>query len=131
ARFGMLVHPASILAPMPLFESLSILVLGLLAWLWHDSLKAREAGVREARAACADEDLQLLDDTVAIRSFRPARDDAGRLRLQRTYAFEYSDTGDNRRQGSVTLLGQDVVMVSLRARLTLVGGAGGDRHEQH
>jgi hypothetical protein len=87
--------------------------------------------VREARAACADEDLQLLDDTVAIRSFRPARDDAGRLRLQRTYAFEYSDTGDNRRQGSVTLLGQDVVMVSLRARLTLVGGAGGDRHEQH
>ncbi|MBK9445494.1 MAG: DUF3301 domain-containing protein [Betaproteobacteria bacterium] len=116
---------------MPLFESLSILVLGALAWLWHDSLKSREAGVREARSACAEEDLQLLDDTVAFRNLRFARDDLGRLRLQRTYGFEYSDTGDNRRQGSVTLLGQDVVLVSLRARLTLVGGAGGDRHEQH
>jgi hypothetical protein len=119
---------------MPLFESLSILLLGALAWLWHDSLKAREAGVREARSACADEDLQLLDDTVAIRSLRFARDHIGRLRLQRTYGFEYSDTGDNRRQGSVTLLGQDVVLVSLRARLTLVGEVGeveGKRHEHH
>lgn len=112
---------------MPLFETFSLLALGALAWLWHDSLKAREAGVREARAACADEDLQLLDDTVAIRSLRFARDDLGRLRLQRTYAFEYSDTGDNRRQGSVTLLGQDVVMVRLRAQLTLVGAS---HHEQ-
>jgi hypothetical protein len=122
---------------MPLFESLSILLLGALAWLWYDSLKAREAGVREARSACADEDLQLLDDTVAFRSLRIARDDIGRLRLQRTYGFEYSDTGDNRREGSVTLLGQDVVLVSLRARLTMVGGVGGvsgwegSRHEQH
>lgn len=131
---GVQVHRASILAPMPLFESLSILLLGALAWLWHDSLKAREAGVREARSACADEDLQLLDDTVAIHSLRFARDHIGRLRLQRTYGFEYSDTGDNRRQGSVTLLGQDVVLVSLRARLTLVGEAGeveGNRHEHH
>jgi hypothetical protein len=112
---------------MPLFESLSILVLGALALLWHDSLKAREAGVREARSACADEELQLLDDTVAIRSLRFARDDIGRLRLQRVYGFEYSDTGDNRREGSVTLLGQDVVLVRLRARLTVVG----ESHELH
>jgi len=113
---------------MPLFETFSLLFLGLLAWLWHDSLQARDAGVREARTACSDEGLQLLDDTVAIRSLRFARDDGGRLRLQRVYGFEYSDTGDNRREGSVTLLGHDVVMVSLRARLTLVGGG---RHEQH
>jgi hypothetical protein len=112
---------------MPLFESLSILVLGALAWLWYDSLTAREAGVREARSACADEGLQLLDDTVAIRRLRLERDDAGRIGLQRTYAFEYSDTGDNRQQGSVTLFGQDVVLVSLRARLTVVG----DSHERH
>ena len=112
---------------MPLFETLSIALLGALAWLWYDSLNAREAGMNEARAACAAEDLQLLDDTVAIRSLRLARDDAGRLRLQRVYGFEYSDTGDNRRQGSVTLLGHEVVMLNLRARLTLVGG----RHELH
>lgn len=115
---------------MPTFELLAIALLGLVCWFWLDSLKAREAGIREARAACAEEDLQLLDDTVAGAGLRLARDDAGRLRLQRTYAFEYSDTGDNRRQGSVTLLGHDVVMVRLRAQLTLVAGGGG-LHERH
>lgn len=84
--------------------------------------------MREARAACAAENLLLLDDTVAVRSLRPVRDDAGRLRLQRVYDFEYSDTGDNRRRGSVTLLGDEVVMLSLFARLTLIEGG---RHEQH
>ena len=53
----------------------------------------------------------MLDDTVSIRSLRLVRDDLGRLRLHRScYEFEYSDTGDNRRRGSVTLLGHDVVM---------------------
>jgi len=113
---------------MPLFDTLSLAVLGFLAWLWYDSLNAREAGMREARAACAEEDLQLLDDTVAIRSLRLARDDDGRLRLQRVYGFEFSDTGDNRRQGSVTLLGHEVVMLNIRARLTLVGEGS---HELH
>lgn len=114
---------------MPIFETLSLLALAALAWLWLDSLKAREAGIREARAACQAEGLQLLDDTVAIGGLRLARDDDGRLRLQRTYDFEYSDTGDNRRQGSVTLLGHEVTMVRLRARLTLVAGPG-ECHER-
>lgn len=115
---------------MPLFEILSLFVLGALVWLWLDSLKAREAGMREARAACAGEGLQLLDDTVAIRSLRLARDDDGRVCLQRTYAFEYSGTGDDRRQGGVTLLGHEVVLLRLRAQLTLVAGEEGE-HGRH
>jgi len=111
---------------MPIFEILSLAALLALAAFWAGSLKAREAGVREAKSACAEEGLQLLDDTVSLRRLRLVRDENGRLCLQRTYAFEYSDTGDNRRSGSVTLLGGDVMMVSLRAQLTLVGSS---RHE--
>ena len=107
---------------MPLFESLSIALVGALAWFWLDSLKAREAGIREAREACVADGLQLLDDTVAGRGLRLVRADDGRLRLQRVFVFEYSDTGDNRRQGSVTLLGHDVVLIHLRPRLAAVGG---------
>ena len=107
---------------MPLFETLSIAFFGALAWFWLDSLKAREAGVREAREACAADGLQLLDDTVAGRGMRIVRADDGRLRLQRTFTFEYSDTGDNRRRGSVTLLGHDVVLIRLRPRLAAVNG---------
>ncbi len=104
-------------------EFLELLVLGLMAagvWLWLDSLKAREVGVKAAQAACAEEGLQLLDGTVMIRALRPARDDDGHLKLRRVYAFEYSDTGDNRRPGSITLLGQRVEFLHLRPQLYVV-----------
>lgn len=82
-------------------------------WFWLDTLKAREAGIRAARQACAEEGLQFLDESVVGRSLRPARDDAGQLRLRRVYSFEFSDTGDNRRSGSVTLLGGEVELLYL------------------
>lgn len=105
---------------MPIYESLFLLVAGLGVWYWLDTLKAREIGIAAARAACADEGLQFLDDTVAGRSTRLARDDDGRLRLRRVFAFEYSDTGDNRRTGSVTLLGHEVELLHVRPHLYVV-----------
>lgn len=105
---------------MDLLELLAMALLAGGVWLWLDSLGAREIGVRAAQAACAEEGLQFLDDTVSIRSLRPARDDEGRLRLRRTYAFEYSDTGDNRRSGSVTLLGDTVEFLHVRPNLYVV-----------
>lgn len=98
---------------MPTLEIFGLIVLAGLLWLWFDSLKAREACMRESRAACAAEGLLLLDDTVAISAVRPARDGEGRLRLRRVYAFEYSDTGNNRRKGAVTLIGDRVITLYL------------------
>ena len=105
---------------MDIYELLLLLALGGGLWFWLDSLKAREIGIAAARAACAEEGWQFLDESVAGRGVRLARDDDGQLRLRRIYAFEYSDTGDNRRQGSVTLLGDEIELLSLRPRLTLV-----------
>ena len=105
---------------MNLLELLALLLLGGGVWLWLDSLKARETGVRVAQTACAEEGLQLLDDTVVIRSIRLARDDGGQLKLRRIYNFEYSDNGDNRRPGSVTMLGQQVELLHLRPQLYVV-----------
>ena len=102
---------------MPTFEITGQLVLGILAWLWVDSINAREVGVRAVKSACAAEDLQLLDDTVAIASLKPMRDDEGRLLLRRVYNFEYSDTGDNRCSGSVVMLGQRVLIINIGLRL--------------
>ncbi|WP_018410852.1 DUF3301 domain-containing protein [Methyloversatilis thermotolerans] len=94
---------------MPTFELVSLAFIVSLIWFWLDSLNAREAGMEASRAACRSEGAQLLDDTVAIRSTSFARDEDGQMRIKRTYAFEYSDTGNNRRQGSVTLLGKRVI----------------------
>ncbi len=101
---------------MPVTEILSLAALAAAAWLWLDSMKAREIAVRAARNACAAEALLLLDDTVAIANLKPARDDDGHLKLQRAYGFEYSDTGDNRLQGSVVLLGHRVILLNVGVR---------------
>lgn len=102
---------------MSLLEVLGLLALAGFGWYWLDGLKARDAAVAAARAACAAEGLQFLDDTVVLAGTRPGRDDEGRLRLQRSYAFEYSDTGDNRRRGSIVLLGQEVVLLNVGLHL--------------
>lgn|SRR5574343_166558 len=106
--------------PMPLTETFFLCLAAVGAWYWLDTLKVREIGIEAARRACAEEGWQFLDESVAGRGVRLARDDNGQLRLRRIYAFEYSDTGDNRRQGSVTLLGDEIELLSLRPRLTLV-----------
>ena len=98
------------------FEIILIAILAAGAWLWMDSLKAREIAVLAARNACAADGFLLLDDTVAISAFKPARNDDGRLTLQRAYDFEYSDTGNNRLAGCVVLLGHRVVMLKVGAR---------------
>jgi len=96
-----------------MLELLGLIALLLLGWLWYDSLEAREAAVHSARAACEAEGLMFLDDTVGFRSLKPARDGEGRLKLQRTYDFEYSDTGNNRIHGSVVMLGKRVTLLNV------------------
>lgn len=106
---------------MPAFEIAGLVVLAMAGWLWLDGLKARDAAIAAARKACLADGLQLLDDTVSIASLKPARDEDGQLRLRRVYDFEFSETGDNRRRGSVVLLGQRVILLNIGLRLIADG----------
>jgi Protein of unknown function (DUF3301) len=83
------------------------LILGV-AWLWYDSGRAREAAMDAARRACVAENVLLLDDTVALAVMRLRRRNDGRVALLRVYRFEFSDTGNNRLDGSIALLGHAV-----------------------
>ena len=96
-----------------MLELLLLVATGAGVWLWLDSLKAREAAMAAAREACAVEGLLLLDDTVAISALKLARDYDGHIKLQRAYNFEFSDTGNNRRNGSVVLLGRRVILFNV------------------
>ena len=82
-------------------------------WFLWSSLQAREAANAAIRPACRAQGYLFLDDTVGLDRLRVRRDDEGRAHLERTYRFDYSDTGDNRRRGYVTLLGARVLEVSL------------------
>jgi hypothetical protein len=90
---------------MDILDLLALLLFFAAGWFWLDSLKAREAAISAAKAACDSEDLLFLDDTVAIQGFRPMRDSEGVLRVHRIYGFEYSDTGNNRCSASIVMLG--------------------------
>jgi hypothetical protein len=98
-------------------ELCALALLTALGWLWYDSLNVREIAVRAAREACAAENLLFLDDTVGIISLKLARNSEGHIRLQRAYDFEYSDTGNNRLNGSVVMLGQRVILLNIGLRL--------------
>lgn len=94
-------------------EVLGLFFFAAFVWFWLDSLKAREAAVGAARAACSDEGLLFLDDTVAAAGLKLVRDAHGRIGLQRAYDFEFSDTGNNRRPGAVVVVGRRVVLLNL------------------
>ena len=76
--------------------------------LWVDSLRARERAVEAGRSACQRYELQFLDDTVSFARIRLARNEDGELRIARTYTFEFSDTGNNRRHGAIVMLGGEL-----------------------
>jgi hypothetical protein len=96
-----------------MWEAAALLVIVLGALFWGDSLKARERAVTAGRSACERYQLQFLDDTVAFTRLRLARDEEGQLKISRTYTFEFSDTGNNRRHGAIVMLGGDVADMHL------------------
>jgi hypothetical protein len=91
-----------------MWETAAIVLIAAAALFWIDSLRARERALAAGRAACGRYGVQLLDETVAISALRLARNSEGHLRLRRTYTFEFSDTGNNRRHGAIVMLGGEL-----------------------
>ena len=89
-------------------EMVTLLILAVLVWLWFDSMRARERALASGKRACERDGLMFLDETVECVALGVARNGDGHVALRRTYGFEFSDTGNNRRSGSVVMLGGEV-----------------------
>jgi hypothetical protein len=87
-----------------------VLLAAAVLWFWQDSLAARESANAAAMEACTRLGLQFLDGTVAFARVALVRDE-GRLKLRRTYVFDYTATSIERRQGFVLLTGRRVETV--------------------
>jgi len=99
-----------------MYELLGLLLLAAGGWLFWSNLRAREAANAAIRAACQAEGMLFLDDTVGLESIRPVRDADGRVQIRWVYAFEYSDTGHDRRKGRVSLTGDTLSAVEIESR---------------
>ncbi len=96
---------------MDLISLSLLLVLAALGWFWLDSLRTLEIARKEGKRVCEDANVQFLDDTVAGISLALVRDQSGRRVLRRTYRFEFSDTGNSRLEGHLTVLGKRIESV--------------------
>jgi len=92
---------------------LFILLLAALAGFWLDSLRALETARHAGKRACNSAGVQFLDDTVTVTAMALKRRTGGQLAIRRTYHFEFSDTGDNRLEGTLILLGAQVESVEM------------------
>jgi len=97
-----------------------LLVTGIGLWFWRDSLGAREQARAASTRACQQSNVQLLDDTVALERLWWRRDRDGRLKLERLYVFEFTDTGQRRQVGSVLLVGWRVEVLHMEGGDLLV-----------
>lgn len=93
-------------------DLIALLALAAVAGAWLKSTRARELAVDEARRQCAQHGLQLLDETVAVRSLRWRRVGGGR-RFEIGYAFEVSMHGNDRLDGRLWMHGDRLASLSL------------------
>ncbi len=98
---------------MDMISLLFLMLLAALAWFWFDSLRALEAARHIGKTACSNANVQFLDDSVANTALALVRDKSGRRVLRRTYRFEFSETGNTRLEGQLTLLGDKIESVTM------------------
>lgn len=93
-------------------DLIALTALAALAGAWLKFTRARERAVDEARRQCSQHGLQLLDETVGLRSLRWRRVD-GRRQLELGYVFEVSAHGDDRLDGRLWMHGDRLAGLSL------------------
>ena len=97
---------------------LALLALLVLCLHFLSAIRVRELAVQAVGRASAQDDFQLLDQSVHLQRMSLSRDEAGRWRIWRQYRFDYTFDGVERRQGHVIMLGKilQAVVISDRAQ---------------
>ncbi len=93
---------------------LALTALVCLTW-WHN-LKLREYATQKVLRYCEQQDVQLLDENIALKGMRPARStETGMLVLARRYQFYFTSTGDERYPGTLEMVGRRITRIELAA----------------
>ncbi len=92
---------------------LIILFLGLIAWFWLNSIRAKEIAMAASAHACQQIEAQFLDQTASLKKLRFIRNQNGRLGILRIYGFDFSRDRESRSKGFVEIQGHKVKKVYL------------------
>ncbi|WP_346836949.1 DUF3301 domain-containing protein [Microbulbifer sp. SAOS-129_SWC] len=94
-------------------DLLWVFALILVGWHLWAGLAAKEQVRKATRKHCEQLGVQLLDDTVVLTRTRLKRDRRGQIRLQRSYEFEFTSTGEHRYAGIAILHGRRITQIQL------------------
>lgn len=87
----------------------------LLCYHVWQSQGVKERSKRAVEKYLRGQQLQLLDDTIALRAVWLKRNPQGQLCWWRRYHFEFSAQGDERYEGRVIALGGHIETIQLQA----------------
>lgn len=80
---------------------------------WSSAQRAKEIAFQATRSYCSKMEVQMLDGYVALNKLRLKRDEGGKVRVWRSFDFEFSSTGEERYNGQIRLLGQRILSIEL------------------
>ncbi len=98
-----------------MIDLLLIILLLFIGFYWSNAMKAREIAYAAAVIHCKKMEVQLLDEYVALNGFWLKRDANGKWVGWRSYQFEFTSTGEERYQGKIVTLGNNVINIELQA----------------
>lgn len=81
---------------------------------WISTMNSRDAARALVAEFCRNNNLQLLDQTVALMRVAVRRKKNGNLSLVRVFRFDYSDDGFRRHDGMVWMLANQPLQISVR-----------------
>jgi hypothetical protein len=82
-------------------------------WYWVNGQQVKEVALKAVGTNCLDMEVQMLDEYVALNSIRLKKDSLGKIRVQRTFLFEFSSTGNERYNGVCIMLGRHVESIQM------------------
>jgi hypothetical protein len=89
---------------------ISLCGLCLLGW---KAVGIREHALKATLSYCERAEVQLLDQSIALRGVWLKRDQQGQIRVWRSYSFEFTVSGEERYQGRTVLLGRTLQNITL------------------
>jgi len=86
-----------------LTDIIYFLIIFIILHFWWKTMQAREKAETIVKAACQLENMQLLDATVSLKKFSYEKNKRGNRIFLRYFSFEFSDTGEERREGIIAM----------------------------
>jgi len=83
------------------------------ALYWLRARELKDHILKYAAKHCDELSLKLLDESVVLKQFKPARTAQGGLAIKRRYEFDFTSTGEDRYQGEIVVVGRHIEHIKL------------------